>query len=139
MRTLEISEDKLADLNQLGGRILIDELNYEYRVDYESKTSNKITWRCLVVGCPPRCCINGYVNKPIKFKNSNHSHPADVNTIKKSLIVNDLKKEAQLYEDKPTRKIITEKQLNVSIETAISLPSYDALRQTVLNYQMSSK
>ena len=94
--------------SQRGGNLLIDEDNYEYKIDYRCKTSSKISWRCNEPNCTARVYTNGMVKPIHKVINVNKEQ----------------------VDSKP-KSIIQQNQLSMSDELAVAMPSYNALRQVI--------
>ncbi|CAF0890530.1 unnamed protein product [Brachionus calyciflorus] len=117
--------------SQRGGKLLIYK-NFEFKIDFIAKSTNKHTWRCNQnPACKARCYTIG-LDPPFTENEHSHSHPAKPAKIEIRQAINNMKEMAKSNQ-KSMRFIIQQSQTNLSTETQAYLPSYEALRQRIYN------
>ncbi|RNA24307.1 hypothetical protein BpHYR1_014380 [Brachionus plicatilis] len=117
--------------SQRGGKLLIYK-NFEYKIDYIAKSTNKHTWRCNQdPACKARCYTIG-LDPPVTESEHSHIHPAKPAKIEIRQAINKVKEMAKSNQ-KSMRFIIQHSQTNLSKEAQALLPSYDALRLRIYN------
>ncbi|CAF1089573.1 unnamed protein product, partial [Brachionus calyciflorus] len=110
--------------SQRGGNILIYR-NYEHKLDYVAKTTNKHSWRCNSNSdCKARVYTIG-LNPPVTEGDVWHEHPAKPAKIEIRKAFSDIKSN----NSSEARSAIQKAQVSLSIEAQVMLPTYDALRQ----------
>jgi len=131
--TSSFSEMKIEKSNR-GGKLLIYK-NFIFKVDRTNK-NEKTYWRCNESStCKARVSTMHFM-PPVEEINVEHNHAARPARIEMLSAVNKMKDVASQNENRPTRLIVQEKQATISDEAAALLPTYDALRQRLLNIRL---
>ena len=129
--------DKLSNIqvskSTRGGDLLVFD-NFEFKVDYRSKTSDKISWRCNeFAGCTARVYTYG-LKPPVHLNpdRQEHCHAAKPAKIEVRAKVNEMKESRASDSGAAPRQIIQQNQVQISQEAIVKFPSYEALRQRLL-------
>lgn len=109
--------------SQKNGNMLIHD-GYRYRRD--KKHMHSVTWRCTTPICKGRLITKDGNATPT----SSHNHGPDYGKNGAYAVRSEMRKLARTSDERP-RSIIQQCSRNVSVEVAVSLPTYHAARQII--------
>ena len=117
-----------------GGKLLIHK-NFIFKIDRTNK-NGKTFWCCNESStCRARVSTNNF-SPPVEEINIQHDHAARPARIEVLSAINKMKEVSSNNENRQTRLIVQENQAKISDEAAALLPTYDALRQRLLNVRV---
>ena len=101
-----MSENEIDFVKSTKQKNLLVFNNFTFKMDYESKNTGKITWRCNEDSkCLARCSTVGF-EPPVSVKNPDHSHPAKPARILRRKVINEMKENATQNFYKPRNCIL---------------------------------